>query len=289
MMLNFQSLNPYLRAAMYSTLKPPFQIGQRVLFDYELIYLQKGSWTLTFQGKDFACSPGDILLLCPNEPHTLKSGQEVLQPHLHFDLIWDRDSEKIPISFRDFPQLSPEEQALIRPNLLAGQLQSRPFLQMPERPYFERLIFDVIDSYQQLPPDSIRLKARFLLLLDLIFQYNLKEAPLPEPGAKTLLPAVKNYLDQNCSTVITLDSLAAFFHYDKYYIAKQFHKMYGCSPMAYYRNRRAQRAKELLRSAHSVGEVSDLLGFSSIYAFSRFLKNRTGASPSQYFRPDNSI
>ncbi|MGI5960070.1 MAG: AraC family transcriptional regulator [Massiliimalia sp.] len=284
-----QEINPYLRIAMYSTLKGPFQIGPRILFDYELIYIQKGSWKLTFLEQTRICGPGDVLLFCPGQRHTLESQEDVLQPHIHFDLVWDQNSPAVPISFRDLPEFSPAERKLIRPNLLESQLLHSPILKISDLTRFEQLFFDVIDHYQKLPVDSLALKAKTLLLLNELFEDNLSPSPPSQPASHSLLSSVKNYIDQNCAAVITLDHLAAFFHYNKYYIAKQFQRQYGYSPIAYYHHQKINRAKELLKAGISVSQVSDTLSFSSIYAFSRFFKQQTGQSPTQYQKDCSSI
>ena len=37
--MNLNTISPYVRRAMRSQLRAPFKLGQRVIFDYEIIYL----------------------------------------------------------------------------------------------------------------------------------------------------------------------------------------------------------------------------------------------------------
>ena len=55
------------------------------------------------------------------------------------------------------------------------------------------------------------------------------------------------------------------------------------SPQQFIKNELlALACKHLQASSVSIGELSDMLNFNNVYTFSRFFKNNTGLSPSQY-------
>lgn len=94
---------------------------------------------------------------------------------------------------------------------------------------------------------------------------------------------IKNYLDANYSEAITLDSLAALTHMNKYYLAHTFTKYVGLSPINYLLQKRIQEGKSLLEStSYSIAQISDLLGFSSQSYFSQAFRKATGMTPMQY-------
>ena len=94
---------------------------------------------------------------------------------------------------------------------------------------------------------------------------------------------IKNYLDANYSENITLDTLAAITHMNKYYMAHAFTKYIGISPINYLLQKRIQEGKSLLESTtHSIAEISALLGFSSQSYFSQTFKKATGKTPIQH-------
>ncbi|MBP3435507.1 MAG: helix-turn-helix transcriptional regulator [Clostridia bacterium] len=61
----------------------------------------------------------------------------------------------------------------------------------------------------------------------------------------------------------------------------RFKNRYGISLIAY-RNDKRMRSAKILLASQSVSDVSNELGFSSIYVFSRAFKNHFGISPSNY-------
>jgi AraC-like DNA-binding protein len=64
-----------------------------------------------------------------------------------------------------------------------------------------------------------------------------------------------------------------------------FKKETGHAPGEYFIEMKMNRAKQLLLADKSIQEVAELLGFDSVYYFSRLFKSRTGSAPSA-FRPD---
>lgn len=67
------------------------------------------------------------------------------------------------------------------------------------------------------------------------------------------------------------------------YFRKLFTRYYGISPMKYLTDLRISHAKELLaEQTCSVQEISEKVGYSGVYSFSRAFKNHTGISPIQY-------
>ena len=92
---------------------------------------------------------------------------------------------------------------------------------------------------------------------------------------------VKDYLDAGQGLTSSLEDIANQFNYSKCHLEHRFKDRYGVSLIAYRNNKRMESAKSMLVT-HSVSDVSNKLGFSSIYVFSRAFKNHFGISPSDY-------
>lgn len=100
---------------------------------------------------------------------------------------------------------------------------------------------------------------------------------------KASVADVKEYLDREYSSKITLDGLAEKFYINKYYLTKIFKEQYGQSITAYLLNVRITKAKQLLRfSEKSVEEIGFEVGLGAPHYFSQTFKAVEGVPPSVY-------
>ncbi len=283
--LNVNSLSPYVRLATRSLLGAPFMISRRVLFDYELIFLESGEWELWLDGKTFLCGPGSVLLLRPGQPHSIESyrGQAVSQPHIHFDLWYDSYSEQIPVSFKDLPAFSRVERQWIREDVFKGCGMETPFLKVRDGERFRSLFYGVIDLCGTGGQDRrLAVKAGMLLLLEYLLEENFPQLLQPGPRPVSALQMVRDYIDNNYLNPISLDMLSRQFHYSRYYINREYKKLTGQPVIEYYHSLRVSAAKRLLEEGLSVTETALRLNFHSVYSFSRFFKAKTGLSPTEH-------
>lgn len=112
-----------------------------------------------------------------------------------------------------------------------------------------------------------------------------KLSPLPYTSTKMTRECglIKRYLDSNYAENITLESLAALAHMNKYYLVHAFTKYTGLSPINYLNQKRIKAGGELLTGTnHSISQIASLAGFSSQSYFAQVFKKETGLSPVQY-------
>ncbi|HHX71547.1 MAG TPA: AraC family transcriptional regulator [Clostridiales bacterium] len=282
--MNLNALSPYVRVAMRSEMTAPFCIRDRVIFDYEIIYLQSGAWRLTYEGKETICQAGDLLLICPGRLHRIDClpGVPVSQPHIHFDLFYDENSEKIPVSFKPMKDLTPEERTWIRKDYF-GDAMSSPILKLKNAKEVADILLETVDNFREKPPMyQVMCKANLLRLIYLLLPA-LPKGSLNEPAApESRLAMVKAYIDQNFAGELSLSLLARQFTMDKFTLAKRFASEFGIPIIAYWHKVRLKKAQAMLLRGAGVSETATALGFSSVYTFSRFFKNKTGIAPSNY-------
>ncbi|MBQ9428437.1 MAG: helix-turn-helix transcriptional regulator [Clostridia bacterium] len=280
--MNFNTISPYVRRAMRSTIRAPFRIGQRVIFDYEIVLLASGKFLFTVDGVEHICRAGDVILIRPGHPHIMQSidGITIEQPHIHFDLRYDENSDRVYISFKDLPQFSAQERAMIR----RDELDIGPILTVRDRDGFSALLYEIIRRFEEKAPYyQLDCKEKMIALLKTVFADNKIE--LEEDRSVVSLPAmIKHYIDYNFYEPIDLDSLEKQFGYSRFHISRVFSAYTGTSVIKYSSRKRTECAKEMLRQGATVSKVAEALHFSSIYHFSRFFKNETGLAPSEYAR-----
>lgn len=83
---------------------------------------------------------------------------------------------------------------------------------------------------------------------------------------------------------LTLNDIAEKCHISISYIKALFARYSGISPKTYYANMRFNEATRLLNEGYSVGEVSEIMNFSSPNYFSVFFKNQCGMPPAKYIK-----
>ena len=112
------NFSPYIRLAMYHTWLSDYYLD-RSIFDFELIFIDKGKMKIEIDGNTLIVSEGDFILIPPNVHHKISWYEEnCCQPHVHFDFVKDALSETVPISFKTRENMSDVELTYFRENFL---------------------------------------------------------------------------------------------------------------------------------------------------------------------------
>lgn len=92
-----------------------------------------------------------------------------------------------------------------------------------------------------------------------------------------------NYIDTHIYTMKNLDELSAVTDYSYGYLSALFKETTGGTLSGYFRDKKLDAARLLLLEGKlNVTEISELLNYSSVYAFSKAFKEQYGASPKNY-------
>lgn len=149
---------------------------------------------------------------------------------------------------------------------------------------FRKFFLKIIEIFEKKDYNyELLYKAKMLELLNCIlaqFDYNTtnKYDAIDNPGVM-----VKNYIDNNYASVITLDSLSKQFYMNKYTLLRKFKSKYGKNIISYYYDKRIEYIKNILKTTNvSISALSEHLNFSSIYSLSRFFKKHVGCSPTDW-------
>ncbi len=91
------------------------------------------------------------------------------------------------------------------------------------------------------------------------------------------------YMENNFSSVLSLDFLSRFSGISKYYLSREFKKYTGFSPTDYLILLRVEHAKSLLRSTTlPANKIAHIAGIHDINNFNNLFKKKTGMTPGQY-------
>lgn len=283
---NLHTISPYVRVAMDSLLPAGTRIGERVIFDYELLYVQEGTATVTVHDSVYWAVPGDIFLFRPKVPHSiLVGGHPLRQPHIHFDLNYKPESSRIDVSFRPLSQIRPEEFRYFEPDVIDSFCSPLPDrITLSDYSLFESRLFAIIREFDiKLAHYQIAAKGLLTeLLVQLARDLRRQESAVRITNYDVLLNA-KYYMDTCYQTTITLEYLAGHAGLSRYYFSRLFESAFSLSPIRYLQSVRIQKAQEYLRfTDRSVGEIAELTGFDSISVFIRAFKKSVGMPPGCY-------
>ena len=133
-----------------------------------------------------------------------------------------------------------------------------------------------IEFYQEISQGLV--SALLVLVMRLIRINPEDEAALSQECQK-----IKEYLDQNFTSLITLDSLSETVYISKHYLSHLFKEQTGISPIKYLTSKRMEKACELLSETElPVSEVSKAVGYENPLYFSQVFKRVYGISPVKY-------
>ena len=233
----------------------PLPAGYR--FDYRrpapcLIITFKGSISYYYNGVRYIADA--------NHPLFIPEGAE-------YYLIVDETSNSIVMRFKSAAPYRSDvirrctgsfaTQAIHAKNLWTFQKPSCQFQCMS-------IIYEILSAFEPRTEENPRLALRYNII---------------QPSMEYL---EQNYTDRNLSN----RRLAEISGVSAVYFRKLFTESFGVSPMRYIRALRIETAKNLLRTYPSlpISQVAEMVGYDSIYYFSRVFKQETLLSPSEYAR-----
>ena len=274
--MNTSIVNPYVRLAVPSVIPRGHNISPRIIYDYEIIYLESGSFTLTYDGRSYTCSAGDVIFIRPGVEHSfLIDCTDISQPHIHFDMTHRPQSEIIPISFKRFDAMTETERSWIHKDYFLS-CKGSPIITVQNRSAFLDIFFKVV--YGECDP--LTEKSLMIQIISVIVKDNFPAA-LEKKEQSTAERRIKDYIDAGNGLAMSLDEFSKNFNYNKFYLDKRFKGAFGVSLIEYRNKKRMEYAKQLLKK-HSVSKVAQQLGYRSIYSFSRAYKSYYGIAPSKH-------
>lgn len=250
-------------------LKSPFSFAVHTYLDYKprilrrqtsnrkhssFLYVQRGMYRYSFSGGGFSAGDGALVYLPQGGNYyyeVLRTDTKCLQ--IELDILSDDGRHAV---FFDTPSI----------------VGYYPHNEM------ERVFSDIKQSTQSFYGDSAALCGVYALLLPIL---GMRKTWQNKPKSK-ISPAVE-YIHAHYSENIPVRLLADMCFLSETQMRRIFRKEHKCSPHAYKKRILLEAAQDLLQtSSCAVSDIADSLGFSSLYAFSRFFKKEQGVSPSVF-------
>lgn len=265
-----------------------FQIGRRycnggtliplhIHGDYfELTIITDGKGTITTNGVPVQVQKGDIYLSLPCESHKIVSDfKEPLKYDFFAFLCTDNEKRE------EFDRItenyySPNSRVFYNEKIRgivsgaiaeldANKQYSAELLDC----VFKEIVIRIIRSFTKIKPEK--------------YTQNVT-------AAEVICYKLMNYIDTHIYSLKSLKELEDFTDYSYGYLSSLFKKTTGNSLNLYYREKRLEAARLLIiENRLKSTEISEMLGYSSVYAFSKAFTSRFSMSPREYRKNYNLI
>lgn len=228
---------------------------------WELTYVDKGELLTTIDGVSYHLKQGDLIFYAPMQFHTQSTFEKISSSYLtinfkmnfnHADLLCNKIFSIQRDSYFIVTRLIEE---LSNNNLYSDDLSLC---------YLKQLIIQ-------------------MLRLDNSHFHSKPTTHMQQTYENELLNDILLYIDDNIYEKISVSTLCEHFCISTSMLHSLFRKNMNNTAKNYINELKLSKSKELIRnSTHTLSEISEMLGFSSIHYFSKKFKSYFNISPTEY-------
>lgn len=242
---------------------------------YEVYFFISGNVSYTIESRSYNLIPGDILLISPKELH---------QPTISRNSTYERIVLWINVDY--LKSLSTSNSDLTkcfdadsknRTNLLRLDTEDLNSIRM--------LLMELIKEISVESEYSDILVHALLQKISVeLNRYFLSNASTGEnvSNFNGVMADIVEYINQNHTIPISLDSLSEKFFISKYHMSREFMRHYGITIHRYIRKRRLVTAKQLMSDGLIPSAVYTKCGFADYANFYRAFKAEYGITPKEF-------
>ena len=228
---------------------------------WELTYVDKGELLTTIDGVSYHLKQGDLIFYAPMQFHTQSTFEKISSSYLtinfkmnfnHADLLCNKIFSLKRDSYFIVTKLIEE---LSNDNLYSNDLSLC---------YLKQLIIQ-------------------MLRLDNSHFHSKPTTHMQQTYENELLNDILLYIDNNIYEKISVSTLCEHFCISTSMLHSLFRKNMNNTAKNYINELKLSKSKELIRnSTHTLSEISEMLGFSSIHYFSKKFKSYFNISPTEF-------
>ena len=237
-----------------------------------------GSGRLTYDGGTYVLHPGDCVFIDCKKLYSHETGNSICQEQVDTTDTADCTSELWSLQWVHF--YGPNMGAIYRKYQERG---GKPVFQTSQLNSYH----DILDKLYTIAssPDYVRdmrIHEKLSSLLILLMEDAWDDTQIQNTPDTLDIQAIKDYLDENFKSRISLDNLAGSFYLNKYYLMKLFKDRYGMTINAYLNQARVTWVKQQLRFTDKTVEMlAAELQIEPAY-LSRLFKKVEGTSPTEF-------
>ena len=237
----------------------------------EVVLVLEGTVTYTVEDSVYQVHKGEVLIVPPDTPHSLNMGDGSSRYLFLFEpdaIMTMRDIKSMAVYFHKPFHLRDGSEAHVR---------IRELLLRAREAYDKKELMWNTVCYSSL--------LRIYALLGQRYLSGIK--PRSGDGLRNMdsevITAVMTYINNHYREELSLEDVASFAGFSRYYFSRSFKRQTGYSFKDYLCQKRLQVAMDLLiRTNRSMREVAIESGFGSVATFNRVFREKKGCTPTQY-------
>lgn len=279
-------LSPNVRIA-WNHREADMRLKSRIIFDYELLYLEKGELTLRIDGIVHTIRPGDMVLFKPGKEHEfIESIGESWMPHIHFDALHEPNFEEVPINYKSLSECSDQEKKWIREDVLESVLQIPDVIRIENHSEILKTLLQLIHAYERRDLDFFILQKSLVLKLIYLIMKGLEASDMNRRHIHhKSLDAAATLIMERFDQTILLDELSKTATLSIFHFSRLFKQKYGLTPHQFQMRYRIEKAKHLMiYTPLSITTIAEKVGYGSVYAFSKVFKQMEAMSPRKFIQ-----
>ena len=244
-------------------------IGPEAHRQHELLYLICGNLTYQIEGRAYKVHPGDMILIGPNDIHTLQIGRDVDYERivLHFNL--ELLSKMVQSMVTECPAFQWHIDSPVIPCAICKKYQLHELLTC-------MVAYEESQWYRN--PYTIAKTLELVIQLDKIFAD--RKLTMTQPTTvDPLIQRMVDHIDANISQPISLDNMAAELFVSKSTLCHRFRAYMNVTINRYITVKKIYYAAELIQRGMSAAEASSAVGYRNYTTFFYNFKQIIGTAP----------
>ncbi|MEC0229960.1 helix-turn-helix domain-containing protein [Paenibacillus alba] len=291
--VDYRMLSPYVRYVHEVELPAGSRLPKRHIYDYEFIYVLKGSGTIWIEERSYAIRSGDLVHIRPHLVNEMLIADEapMLCFAVHFDYVFLGEGlEFSPYSVylgrkTEGAESTGESWLGNRPTVVLAEMEIPEKMQPLAAQQFYEVFRELRHCFEESRTDApLRLKTLLLQLIGLIHSELMSKegVRIGHSHADLVLDAI-TYMEAHFTERISSGLLAKRAALTPKYFGTIFRQATGQSVADYLLRLRMEDAKRLLRlRKYSVQEIAEIIGIGDLYYFSKLFKRVEGIPPKRY-------